>query len=82
MNGILLHHHHLSHETHGVNYPTAKDGKASGFVDSPNGNASPRFCLTSESVPDTDKKILAKNQRQVKLNVCSFVTDVGLHPDR
>ena len=34
-----------------VNYPTTKDGWASGITDSPNGNASSCFCLMSDSIP-------------------------------
>jgi hypothetical protein len=34
-----------------VNYPTTKDGWASGITDSPNGNASSCFCLMSASIP-------------------------------
>ena len=34
-----------------VNYPTTKDGWASGITDSPNGNDSSCFCLMSDSIP-------------------------------
>ena len=37
-----------------VNYPTAKDRRASGFIDSTNVNASSRFCLASDWVPKPD----------------------------
>ena len=37
-----------------MNYPTTKDGWASGFTDLSNDNASTRFGFTSELVPNPD----------------------------
>ena len=39
-----------------VNYSSAKDRRASGFIDSTHVNASSRFCLASDLVPKPDLK--------------------------
>jgi len=37
-----------------MNYTSSKDLCVSGFIDSPNSNASTYFCLTSDSVHEPD----------------------------
>jgi len=51
-----------------VNYPTTKDGWASGITDSPNGNASSCFCLMSDGLGEVvgELKKLNKNLNSTK----------------